>query len=305
MAKADVEAIKKAKDGLDVWPDILRYAETGFASIDPEDFARMRWYGIYQQQPNEGHFMMRVKIPSGDMSSDQMRAVAEVARNWGGSIADITTRQNFQFHWLTIENIPKAIARLAQAGLTTTGACGDITRNVCGCPVSGIDPDEIYDTRPIVTQVTNHFLGNKDFSDLPRKYKISISGCPIHCNQPEINDLGIQAVRRFVNGRVEVGFHVRVGGGLSTQPYFAERLDMWVTPEQVLDVCIAVTEIFRDEGYRKRRNHSRLKFLMADWGAEKFQQEMIRRMGWTPEPAIPLADPLGRLQQDHLGVHKQ
>jgi sulfite reductase beta subunit-like hemoprotein len=305
MSKADVEAIKKAKDGLDVWPDVLRYAQTGFHTIEPDDFARMRWYGIYQQQPNEGHFMMRVKIPSGDLTSNQMRAVAEVARNWGGNISDITTRQNFQFHWLTIENIPAAVARLAADGLTTTGACGDITRNVCGCPVAGIDPDEIYDTREIVREVTNHFLGNKDFSDLPRKYKISISGCPIHCNQPEINDLGIQAVKRFVNGKVEVGFHVRVGGGLSTQPHFAQRLDMWITPEQVLPVCIGVTEIFRDEGYRKRRNHSRMKFLVADWGAEKFREELIKRLGWTPEPAIALADPIGRLQQDHLGVHRQ
>jgi sulfite reductase beta subunit-like hemoprotein len=305
MAKADTEAIKKEKDGLDVWPDILRYAEAGYASIEADDFARMRWYGIYQQQPNEGHFMMRVKIPSGDLTSEQMRAVAEVAQNWGGNIADITTRQNFQFHWLTIEDIPKAIARLAASGLTTTGACGDVTRNVCGCPVSGVDPEEIYDTRQMVRDVTNHFLGNKEFSDLPRKYKISISGCPIHCNQPEINDLGLQAVRRFANGKVEVGFHARVGGGLSTQPYLAQRLDMWVKPEQVLDVCIGVTEIFRDDGYRKRRNHARLKFLVADWGAEKFREELIRRMGWTPEPAIPLADPVGRLQQDHLGLHRQ
>lgn len=305
MAKADVEAIKKAKDGLDVWPDILRYAETGFDTIEPDDFPRMRWYGIYQQQPNVGHFMMRVKIPSGDMSSDQMRAVAEVARDWGGNIADITTRQNFQFHWLTIENIPKAIARLNEAGLTTSGACGDITRNVCGCPVAGVDPNEIYDTRQIVRDVTSYFLDNKAFSDLPRKYKISISGCPIHCNQPEINDLGIQAVRRFVNGKVEVGFHVRVGGGLSTQPYFAQRLDMWVKPEQILPVCIGVTEIFRDDGYRQRRNHTRLKFLVADWGAEKFREKLIERLGWTPEPAIPHADPIGRLQQDHLGIHPQ
>lgn len=305
MAKADVEAIKKAKDGLDVWPDVLRYAEQGYGSIEPDDFPRMRWYGIYQQQPNVGHFMMRVKIPSGDMTSAQMRAVAEVARDWGNGIADITTRQNFQFHWLTIENIPKAIERLAADGLTTVGACGDITRNICGCPVAGVDPNEIYDTRAIVTEVTNYFLGNKDFSDLPRKYKVSISGCAIHCNQPEINDLGIQAVKRYRDGQVEVGFHVRVGGGLSTQPHLAQQLNMFITAEQVLPVCIAVTEIFRDEGYRKRRNHARLKFLVADWGAEKFTAEVVKRLGFTPEPAIPWADPVGKLQQDHLGLHAQ
>src|SRR5579871_1103414 len=304
MAKADVEAIKKEKDGLDVWPDILRYADEGYASIPPDDFLRMRWYGIYQQQPNVGHFMMRVKIPSGSLSAEQLRAVAEVARDYGNNIADITTRQNFQFHWLTIENIPKAISRLEAVGLTTVGACGDITRNVCGCPVAGIDPHELYDTREIVQEVTNYFLHNKDFSDLPRKYKISISGCAIHCNQPEINDLGIQAVRRFRNGKSEIGFHVRVGGGLSTQPHFAQHLDVFIKPEQVLDVCRAVTEIFRDEGYRSRRNHARLKFLVADWGAEKFREELIRRLGWTPEPAIQWAEPKG-LQQDHLGVRRQ
>lgn len=304
MAKADVEAIKQEKDGLDVWPDILRYAEQGYDAITADDFTRMRWYGIYQQQPNVGHFMMRVKIPSGDLSATQLRAVAHVARTWGENIADITTRQNFQFHWLTIGNIPKAIAHLNAVGLTTVGACGDITRNICGCPVAGVDPQEIYDTRPIVQEVTNYFLGNKEFSDLPRKYKISISGCSIHCNQPEINDLGIQAVRRKVNGAWEVGFHVRVGGGLSTQPHFAQKLDVFVKPDQVLDVCRAVTEIFRDDGYRKRRNHARLKFLVADWGAEKFREELIRRLGWTPEPAILWREP-NAVQQDHLGIHPQ
>src|SRR5580658_2620864 len=166
MSKADVELIKQTKDGLDVWPDVERYAREGYASIEPEDFTRMRWYGIYQQQPNEGHFMMRVKIPSGDMTASQLRAVAHVSREWGRGIADITTRQNFQFHWLRIEDIPAAIAHLESAGLTTTGACGDITRNICGCPTSGIDPNEIYDTREIVRQVTDYFVGNKDFSDL-------------------------------------------------------------------------------------------------------------------------------------------
>jgi sulfite reductase beta subunit-like hemoprotein len=304
MAKADVEAIKKEKDGLDVWPDLLRYAKEGYSSIAPEDFVRMRWYGIYQQQPNVGHFMMRVKIPSGDLTTAQLRAVATVARNYGRSITDVTTRQNFQFHWLRIEDIPAAIEILNAAGLTTVGACGDITRNICGCPTAGIDPEEMYDTREIVQKVTDYFLGNKEFSDLPRKYKVSISGCAIHCNQPEINDLGIQAVTRRVNGKEEIGFQVRVGGGLSTQPHFAQRLDMFVTPDQILDVCRAVTEIFRDEGYRKRRNHSRLKFLVADWGAEKFREELIKRLGWTPEPGVLWAEPV-RVQQDHLGVHSQ
>lgn len=305
MSKADVEAIKKTKDGLDVWTDILRYAEAGYNSITPDDFLRMRWYGIYEQQPKAGHFMMRVRIPGGDLTAHQLRTVAAVAQEYGGGIADITTRQNFQFHWMTIENIPKAIALLNAAGLSTVGACGDITRNLCGCPVAGIDPAELYDARPILHEVTRYFLGNRDFSDLPRKYKVSLSGCAIHCNQPEINDLGIQAVRRRRQGAWEIGFHVRVGGGLSTQPHLAQRLDLFITPDQVLDVCRSVTEIFRDEGYRKRRNHSRLKFLVADWGAERFGEELVRRLGWRPEPSIPWSEPRGKLQQDHLGVHPQ
>ncbi len=304
MAKANIELIKQEKDGLDVWPDILRYAESGFETIAPDDFPRMRWYGIYQQQPNVGHFMMRVKITSGSLTAAQLRAVADVARDYGQNIADITTRQNFQFHWLTVQNLPKAIARLQKDGLETVGACGDITRNICGCAVAGIDPNELYDTRKIVEEVTAYFNHNKDYSDLPRKYKVSISGCPIHCNQPEINDLGIQAVKRVVNGKEEIGFQVRVGGGLSAQPHFAQRLDVFVKPEQILDVCIAVTSIFRDEGYRSRRNHARLKFLVADWGAEKFLQAMIERLGWIPEPAVMWSEPT-TVQQDHLGLHRQ
>lgn len=305
MAKADVEAIKKEKDGLDVYPDLLRYADTGYESISPDDMLRFRWYGIYEQQPKDGHFMMRVKIPGGDLTVEQLRACAEVARDWGQNIADITTRQNFQFHWLTLPNLPKAINRLEQSGLTTVGACGDILRNICGCPVAGIDPSELYNATPLIHEITQYFLGNKEYSDLPRKYKVSISGCSIHCNQPEINDVGIQAVKRRKNGADEVGFHVRVGGGLSTQPYFAQQLDMFIQPEQVLEVFRVITEIYRDDGYRKRRNHSRLKFLVADLGADKFHDEVVKRLGWNPEPAIMWAEPKGRLQQDHLGIHPQ
>src|ERR1051326_3997436 len=208
-----VEDIKKEKDGLDVWPDLIRYSKEGFAAITPEDFTRMRWYGIYQQQPNVGHFMMRVKIPSGDISAEQWRVLGEIARDYGNGISDITTRQNIQFHWLTIENIPAVIEKMNSVGLTTVGACGDITRNIAGCPVAGIDPDEIYYCRDVINELTSYFVGNKEFSDLPRKYKMTIAGCPHHCHQPEINDVGITAVRQK-NG--EVGFHVRVGGGLST-----------------------------------------------------------------------------------------
>jgi sulfite reductase beta subunit-like hemoprotein len=299
-----VEDLKKAKGGLDVWPDLLRYSKTGFSTITPDDMTRFRWYGIYEQQPKDGHFMMRVKIPGGDISADQWRVLGEIARDYGQNLADITTRQNVQFHWFTIETIPAIIEKMNSVGLTTVGACGDITRNVCGCPVAGLDPDEVYDCREIIEDITNYFNGNKEFSDLPRKYKMTIAGCAHQCHQPEINDLGITAVRRPKNGGWETGFHVRVGGGLSTQPYLSQRLDIFVTKEQVPDVCRAVTEIFRDYGYRERRNHARLKFLVADWGAEKFREVLIQHLGWTPEPAIPWVEP-HNAYRDHIGVHPQ
>ena len=308
-----VEDMKKEKDGLDVWPDLIRYSKTGFASITPDDMTRFRWYGVYEQQPKEGHFMLRVKVPGGDISAKQWRALGEIARDYGRGIADITTRQNIQFHWLTIETIPAVIEKMNSVGLTSVGACGDITRNVSGCPVAGIDPHEIYDCRQIVEEVTRYFLGNKEFSDLPRKYKMTIAGCAHRCHLPQINDLGLSAVRRPIPGRpgeFEVGFHLHVGGGLSTQPHLGPQIDAFFKPEQAVDVCRAVTEIFRDYGYRERRNHARLKFLVSDWGAEKFREVLIEKLGWTPEPAVPhaeLPDSWNAYQahSDHVGVHAQ
>jgi sulfite reductase beta subunit-like hemoprotein len=302
-----VEDLKKAKDGLDVWPDLLRYSQTGYESITPDDMSRFRWYGIYEQQPKAGHFMMRVKIPGGDISSAQWRVLGEIARDFGNDLADITTRQNVQYHWLTIETIPEVIARMQSVGLSTVGACGDITRNICGCPVSGLDPDELYDCREVIQQITDYFNGNKEFSDLPRKYKMTIGGCAHECHQPQINDVGISAVRRpnpDAEGGYEVGFQVRVGGGLSTQPHLAQTLDMFVKPEQVAEVCRAITVIFRDYGYRERRNHARLKFLVADWGAEKFREKLVEILGWEPEPGVRVPAPR-TMHRDHIGVHPQ
>jgi sulfite reductase beta subunit-like hemoprotein len=296
-----VEDLKKAKDGLDVWSDLLRYAETGYESITPDDMIRLRWYGIYEQQPKDGHFMMRVKIPGGDIRADQWRTLALIARDHGGGIGDITTRQNIQFHWLTTAELPVVIEKMNAVGLTTVGACGDITRNITGCPVAGIDPDEIYDCRDLVLKIGAYFHANKEFSDLPRKYKMAIGGCPHHCHQPQINDVGVTAVRTGPGG--EVGFHVLVGGGLSTQPHLAQRLNLLATAEQLPEIVRGITEIYRDEGYRVRRNHARLKFLVADIGAEAFRAKLIERIGFTPAPALPTIE--SPTYRDHVGIHRQ
>lgn len=301
----DNERIKQEKDGLEVLQDILRYAKTGYASIHPDDMMLFRWYGIYEQKPKEGHFMMRIKVPNGDLTAAQARAVADVARLYGRGLVDVTTRQNFQFHWLTIADFPDIFQRFDAVGITTSGACGDITRNVTGCPVAGIDPEEAFDARPWGTQIHEYFLDNKDFSNLPRKYKISVSGCCAQCALPEINDIGAIGVKRLrADGSEELGFHVRVGGGLSARPFVSKRLNMFVPQDKLLSVAIAITEIFRDFGNRKNRKAARLKFLVNEWGIEKFEEEVRARLDWTPDEAAEWPDPKKHFR-DHVGIHAQ
>ena len=299
------ERIKKEQDGLDVLENISRYAKTRFSSIDPDDFLRMRWYGLYQQKPNEGHFMLRIKVPGGVLTSDQLRTVAGVTRDFARGITDITTRQNFQFHWLTVEDLPDILERFDRVGISTAGACGDIFRNVTGCPVAGIDPTEVFDARPWVNQINGFFLTNKDYSDLPRKFKTAISGCTQHCAQPEINDIGATGVtRKRLDGSVEHGFQVRVGGGLSARPFFAKPLDMFVPPDQLLSVFESVVGIFRDNGNRENRKKARLKFLVDEWGIERFEEEVRGRLSWSPDKGEDWPQPR-RAFRDHIGVHAQ
>ncbi len=305
-----VEELKKAKDGLDVYPDILRYAREGFAAITPEDFTRLRWYGFYQQKPKEeGHFMMRLKLPNGNLGANQLREIGRVANDFGRGLADITTRQNFQFHWLKVEQFPEILRRLGAVGITTLGACGDITRNVVGCPVAGIEQDEFVNGEPIAREIHNYFIGNKKYSNLPRKYKISISGCRLHCAQPDINDVGLYGAEWTVNGRTERGFGLKVGGGLSTKPYFAADLGVFLRPEEVLPVVVAITGIFRDsEILRENRSRARLKFLLHDpkigIGPEKFRTMVEERIGYRLTDGGPYPIPK-HTELDHLGICPQ
>jgi sulfite reductase beta subunit-like hemoprotein len=297
-----VEKLKQEKDGLDVWADVLRYAKEGFASIADEDFVRMRWYGIYQQRPNEGHFMMRIKLPGGIVTTEQLNVIADLTEQYARGFADVTTRQTFQWHWLTIHDFPDIIARLEKVGITSMGACGDIPRNMVSCPVAGLHPDEIMDVRAEAVAIHDHMAGNKEFSNLPRKYKMSVVGCPEQCCQPEIHDFSLVAVKDPETG--ETGYALRVGGGLSTQPHFGALIDAFFTPDQAVEVCRAATGIFRDFGYREKRTHARLKYLVADWGPEKFKEKLIEYLGWTPRPGLPDNSP-GNVYRDHVGIHRQ
>ena len=301
------ERLKKEKAGLDVLADIYRYAETGFDAIEPGDFMRFKWYGVYQQRPNEGHFMMRIKVPGGRMTSEQLRTVADLTETYARGIGDITTRQTIQLHWLTIQDMPDIFARLNAVGVTTAGACGDITRNLTSSPAAGFDPQELVDTRPAVDAIQDFFHLNRDFGDLPRKFKIAVEGSPVQSTLPQINDASLIAHRRESDG--VVGYHFFVGGGLSLQPFFGQMIDVFVPAtelDKIVDVMRAIAECYRDaEQLRAKRTRARLKYLMAEWGPEKFTAEVRAKLDWTPDPAAPGFEFSDETYRDHIGVHAQ
>ncbi len=298
-----MERIKKEKNPFDVWEDIERYAETGFDSIAPDDFDRFKWYGLYTQRPqSDGFFMLRVKIPNGDLTSLQLRTIADLAEKYGRGLADITDRQNIQLHWLPISSLPPIDQALNEVGLGLKGACGDTVRNVIGSPLAGVQQGELIDTWPLVEAANAALTGQPEFSDLPRKYKISISGSADHWVQHEINDIGLVGIRHAETG--EIGFDLWVGGGLGAQPHFGKRLAAFIRPDEVIKVCYQITTIFRDFGYRRNRQHARLKFLMADWGPQKFREVLEERLGYklTDNPHYEgNTNPYG----DHVGVTPQ
>ncbi len=277
------ELIKLNSDGLDILDKLKDYQAVGFAAIPEAERDLLKWAGVYVQRPRaEGYLMMRVKIPCGIMTSAQARVLGEISQHYGRNIIDLTTRQAIQFHWLTVESLPEIREKLAHVGLDTVESCGDCPRNITGNPLSGIDPDETMDTREIVGKVFEHFQSNREFSNLPRKFKISISANIFDPGHAAINDLAFTPALKKLNSEEIKGFHVYVGGGLAARPHLAQKLDIFVRPEDVLKVSIGVATIFRDNGYRESRQHARLKFLVADWGVEKFQSELQKLIGPLP-----------------------
>ena len=299
-----MELWKNEKDGLDVIRTIIeKYALEGYDSIPEDDMNRFKWAGVYEQKPRDGHFMMRIRINSGIMTSAQARALASIGRDYGRGLIDVTTRQAIQYHWLRVENLPDIFQRLEQVGLYSYEACGDCPRTIVGNPLAGIDKDELMDTTALVDEVNDFFLMNRDFSNLPRKFKMSISANIYNNAHAEINDLAFSPAVKVIDGQETVGFHVWVGGGLSAKPYLAKELDIFVRPEEVLKVAIGVTTLFRDHGYREKRHHARLKFLIADWGPEKFQEELLKLIGEMPSGGESRT--VGWQAAYYDGVHKQ
>jgi sulfite reductase (ferredoxin) len=314
------EQIKKEAEPLEVRERIERvFAPGGFRSIGKQDLRnRMRWWGLYTQrkqgvpgertgsaEPEEledEFFMMRIRIDGGRLTADQLRAIAWASETHGRDVADVTDRQNVQLHWIRIEDVPEIWERLEGTGLTTAEACGDTPRVILGCPLAGIDAEQILDASGVIAEVRDRFIGTTEFSNLPRKYKTSVSGCAALCTDPEINDISLVGVEHPDLG---VGFDLWVGGGLSTNPMVAQRLEAFVPQERAAEAWSAVTSLFREYGYRRSRNQSRLKFLVKDWGAEEFRRVLEKEFLDSPLPDGPAPPPVPTVARDHIGVRPQ
>jgi sulfite reductase (ferredoxin) len=313
------EEMKAAGGGLEVRERIESvYAVQGFDSIPDDDLhGRMRWWGLYTQrrpgidggrtatlEPHElsdRYFMLRVRLDGGALTLGQLRVLAGISRDFARDTADISDRQNIQYHWIRVEDVPEIWRRLEAVGLQTTEACGDTPRVVLGSPLAGIAADEILDPTPAIEEITRRFIGDPELANLPRKFKSAVTGHPSLDVVHEINDVSFVGVE---HPRLGAGYDLWVGGGLSTAPRLAERLGVFVEPHRVAEVWHGVIRIFRDHGYRRLRTKARLKFLLAEWGPVTFREVLERDYLDSPLPDGPPPAPATG-PGDHVGVHLQ
>src|SRR5580658_3484379 len=274
------ERLKAAKNPWVAWEEVRQFAREGRESVLPEWAGTyFKWWGVYTQGDGVGvtggvggegkateYFMMRIGLPNGILTGAQMRVIGNLTKKYARNLADITTRQNIQLHWLTIESLPEVVDALTAVGLSPKGACGDVVRNVTGCPLAGLDGHQILDASPLAVEVAHKLTANPEFYNLPRKFKISVTGCPIWCTYPEINDVALTALKRKKPSGIsktdagveEIGYSLRVGGGLSTEPYLAVRLNAFIPQDKAYDAVQAVVEIFREQNVlRESRTHAR------------------------------------------------
>jgi sulfite reductase (ferredoxin) len=316
-----VERLKREKNPWDAWDEVRQVAREGRASVLPEwTGTYFKWWGVYTQgdglgvtggKGGEGNasefFMMRIGLPNGLLTAHQLHVIADITAKYARGVADITTRQNIQLHWLTIEALPEIVDALTAIGLSPKGACGDVVRNVTGCPLAGLDGHEVLDASPLAVEIAEKLTANPEFYNLPRKFKISVTGCPVWCSYPEINDVALTALKRVKDGVEEIGYSLRVGGGLSTEPHLAVRLNAFVPQDKAYDAVKAVCEIFREQdALRESRTHARIKYLFMrhGWTAESMLGAVEEKLGYRFDPAEegPVAEDVYR---DHVGVHRQ
>ncbi|ELY98759.1 nitrite/sulfite reductase [Natrialba aegyptia] len=320
-----VEHWKQEKHPLDIIEDVKEYANEGLSFDEIEDRAgdgeweRLKWAGMYSHGKQRGYFMVRTKVPGGALRPEQAAVVGKVADEyatapeefggaqqndlWGDAFVDITTRQDFQMHWIELEDVPEIWEKYDEAGLTTIQGCGDSARNVLGCPAAGLDHHEVFDAQPVIDAVSEFFTENREYANLPRKFKLTITGCREDCAQSQINDVGLTPARKEIDGERYYGFHARVGGGLSDGPRMASPLDVFVRPEDAVEFCRAVAQVFKEVGDRHNRGVCRMRYLVEEMGPENFERAIRDRA------TVPLRSRGEDLTEgytgDHVGVHEQ
>jgi sulfite reductase (ferredoxin) len=313
------ERLKLEKNPWEAWDEVRQFAREGRGAVLPEwaEFY-FKWWGVYTQGDGAGvtggkdgqgkaseFFMMRIGLPNGLLTSHQLRAIGEMTKKYARNLADITTRQNIQLHWLTIEALPEIVDALTSIGLSPKGACGDVVRNVTGCPLAGLDSHELVDSSPLALEIARKLTANPEFYNLPRKFKVTVSGCPVWCSYPEINDVALTAIRRGD----EVGYTLRVGGGLSTEPHIAVRIPVFIPQTKAVEVVEAVLRIFKEQTeLRENRTRARLKYLFMrhGWTAETMLDAIEAKLGTKLDPSPVEEDVVpDDVYRDHIGVTPQ
>ncbi len=308
-----VEKIKLERHPLEVREAIINtYSKKGIESMDevPGEVERLKWVGIYPQNQGGNAFMIRIKVPGGVLSAEQARTIGQIAvdfangpipnPHFGNNFLDLTTRQDVQMHWIKMEDVPEIWRRLEEVGMTTVQACGDSARNVLCCPVSGLGHEEIIDAYPVAQAISDYFTGNREYANLPRKFKMSVTGCVEDCAQAEINDIGMLPAQ-LEDGTL--GFNVRVGGGLSDGPRMASDIDVFVQPEEAVEITRGIAQVYGELGNRENRWTNRMRYLVQELGPEGFREELEKRASFELTPAGE--DLTKHYRGDHVGVHPQ
>ena len=317
------ERLKLAKNPWEAWDEVRQFARDGRGSV-PSEWGEFyfKWWGVYTQGDGIGvtggkdgtgkateYFMMRIGLPNGLLTSRQLRVIGDLTKKHARNLADITTRQNIQLHWLTIESLPEVVDALTEIGLSPKGACGDVMRNVTGCPIAGLDGHELIDGSPLALEIAQKLTANPEFYNLPRKFKVSVTGCPLWCSYPEINDVALTAIRREVDGLEEIGYTLRVGGGLSTEPHIAVRIPAFIPQDKAFAVVEAVLRIFKEQvELRENRTRARIKYLFMrhGWTAETMLEAIEAKLGYKLDPS-PISEDVvpDDVYRDHVGVAPQ
>ena len=300
LKRNPVERLKREKSPLGMLGELPALIATGYEDVAEEDLVRLKWWGLYHDKPKIGTFMLRIKLPAGRTTPEQLRTIGELSTRFGRGEAELSTRQNVQLHFLELSSLPTVFAELERVGLTSLGGCGDAVRAITGCPAAGVSHEELFDTTPLIEEAHAFFTGHPEYSDLPRKHKISIAACADRCNAPEINCISLVGV---IHEGVE-GYAVLVGGGLSSVPRIARDLRVFIRKEQAMPVLCALLDAWREDlRYRLSRVKSRMKFMVDDYGPEGVRAEVERRLGYAL-PSYTLAK-LDREPEDHLGIRPQ